>query len=69
MTESLWLSKTSKITKCHRPPPQLPTARVPQCHIPTLLAHLHGRWLPFVHAGDALCRRSALWFWSRNALM
>ena len=39
ITESLRWEKTSRIPKSNPTQPTMPTAHVPQCHIPTALGH------------------------------
>ena len=60
---SLRSEKTAKMTESnHQPTPTMPTAHVPQCHIPVVLGHLQGQYSP-ISLGS--CATASLLFWSR----
>ena len=60
--ESLRLEKTPKITQSkHQPIPIMPTDHVPQCHIHTVLEHLHGRWLHHLPGQPVPLQHRSFW--------
>lgn len=63
ITESLGLEQTSKTPKPNPNPWDISTARVPSCHISTVLEHLQ-KWGP-PHFPGQLCQRLTT-LWGRN---